>query len=133
MGIYEGIKDVAKVLQKADNIELYQQLIELSAQALDMQNEIIRLTAENAELKNQKEVGSKILRHSEPIVMLNGEENIMYCAHCWDSEKKLIQVATNSKTGQFVCPHCRFEGVYDRELNDKYKRAQSKPKGISMH
>lgn len=31
MGLYDGIKDVAKVVQKADNIELYQKLIDLSA------------------------------------------------------------------------------------------------------
>ena len=40
MGLYEGIKDVAKVVQQADNIELYRQLVDLSAQALDMQSEI---------------------------------------------------------------------------------------------
>ena len=49
MGLYEGIKDVAKVIQQADNIELYRQLIDLSAQALDMQNEISRLSIENAD------------------------------------------------------------------------------------
>ena len=38
MGLYDGIKDVAKVVQKADNIELYQKLLDLSSQALDMQN-----------------------------------------------------------------------------------------------
>ena len=46
MGLYEGIKDVAKVIQQADNIELYRQLIDLSAQALDMQNEISRRSEE---------------------------------------------------------------------------------------
>ena len=37
--------------QKADNIDLYRQLLDLSAQALEMQEEIIRLKAENKELK----------------------------------------------------------------------------------
>ena len=36
MGIYEGIKDVAKVVQQADNVDLYKKLLDLSAQALDM-------------------------------------------------------------------------------------------------
>ena len=53
MGLYEGIKDVAKVVQQADNIGLYRQLLDLSAQALDMQSEINRLTAENAELRKR--------------------------------------------------------------------------------
>ena len=56
MGLYEGIKDVAKVVQQADNIELYRQLVDLSAQALEMQNEINRLTAENTELRKKDPV-----------------------------------------------------------------------------
>ena len=31
MGLYEGIKDVAKIVQQADNLELYRQLLDLSA------------------------------------------------------------------------------------------------------
>lgn len=60
MGLYEGIKDVAKVVQQADNIGLYRQLLDLSAQALDMQSEINRLTAENAELRKRKDIKSII-------------------------------------------------------------------------
>ena len=51
MGLYEGIKDVAKVVQQADNIELYKQLLDLSNQALEMQAEIARLKEENQELR----------------------------------------------------------------------------------
>ncbi len=51
MGLYEGIKDVAKIVQQADNVELYRRLLELSAQALDMQAESAALQRENEELK----------------------------------------------------------------------------------
>lgn len=84
MGLYEGIKDVAKVIQQADNVQLYMQLIDLSAQALEMQNEINHLTEENKELKRQKNLESEIERHNEPIITLNNDTiGIMYCAHCW--------------------------------------------------
>lgn len=53
MGLYEGIKDVAKVVQQADNIELYKSLLDLSSQALDMQAEISALQKENEELKTE--------------------------------------------------------------------------------
>lgn len=56
MGLYDGIKDVAKVVQKADNIELYQKLLDLSSQALDMQNTINLLTEENRRLKEYDDV-----------------------------------------------------------------------------
>ena len=47
MGLYDGIKDAAKVIQKADNIELYEKLLDLSAQALELQNDNARLIEEN--------------------------------------------------------------------------------------
>ena len=61
MGLYEGIKAIANVVLKADNIDLYRHLIELSAQALELQNEINRLNNENMELKKQEtwKIGSK--------------------------------------------------------------------------
>ena len=51
MSLYEGIKDAAKIVQKADNIELYQKLLDLSSQALDLQAQIQKLTGKIASLK----------------------------------------------------------------------------------
>lgn len=120
MGLYEGIKDVAKVIQQADNVELYRQLIDLSAQALDMQNEISRLSTENAELKKMKDMESRIERHSESYITLKHDSNpILFCSHCWDYERKLIQVKT-SDNGGFSCIHCQNHGIYDRGMNDAY-------------
>ena len=113
MGLYEGIKDVAKVIQKADNVELYKQLLDLSAQALDMQNEISRLSVENTELKKLRDIESRIERHLEPYVTLKDEPiQILYCSRCWDYEQKLIQVKSYNN-GKFECPHCENDGIYD--------------------
>ena len=49
MSLYEGIKDVAKVVQQADNIDLYLKLIDLSKQALDLQAEVLQLHEETIE------------------------------------------------------------------------------------
>lgn len=116
MGLYEGIKDAASVLQKANNLELYRDLIELSAQALDMQSEINKLSAENKQLKEKIELEHKICRHKELYVTLEEDDLILYCAHCWDSERKLIQLKTIN--GKFICPHCKADGIYDY---DKYE------------
>ena len=118
MGLYEGIKDVAKVVQQADNIELYRQLVDLSAQALDMQSEINRLTAENTELRKKQDLEAAIVRHNGLYVTLEGNENILYCSHCWDSERKLIQMFTEN--GKYRCPHCNIEGVYDQQAYREY-------------
>lgn len=122
MGLYEGIKDVAKVVQQADNVELYRQLLELSSQALDMQNEIKRLTDENNELKKAKNLGDNIERHKETYITLKNEnEQVLYCSRCWDHEQKLVQVKTYDN-GKFQCTHCKNEGIYDQIAYDNYLR-----------
>lgn len=110
MRLYEGIKNVAHVIQQTNNTELYQQLMELSTQALEMQNEIMRLTIEST--KQEKE--QRIERHSELYITLKGDsDKILYCAHCWDYEHRLIQVKCYD-SGSFKCPQCSNNGIYDR-------------------
>lgn len=93
MGLYEGIKDVAKVVQQADNIELYRQLLDLSAQALDMQAEIATLREENASLKNTLREKKNIVRHPIPIITLADDDvNAVYCAVCYGKDGNLIQM-----------------------------------------
>ena len=55
MSFYEAFRDAMNMAQKADNIELYRQLLDLGAQALDLQAEVARLREENAELKKWAE------------------------------------------------------------------------------
>jgi superfamily II helicase len=128
-GLYEGIKDVAKVIQKADNVELYQKLIDLSSQALDMQDEITELRTENKELKKERETEEQIVRHTELYITL-GSDNTKYCTHCWDASKKLIQVSlvqqSGNYTGKFICPKCTNEGIYDNVLYKEHCSTVSK-------
>ena len=46
MGLYDSVKEVAGIIQKADNIELYSKI-------LDVQKEAIDLIEENRKLKNK--------------------------------------------------------------------------------
>lgn len=95
MGLYEGIKDVAKVVQEADNIDL-------SKQALDLQAEVLQLHEENTQLKKRKELEEVVVRHEEPVVTRSDDTiQIYYCAHCWDNESRLFQVSC-SENGTFM-------------------------------
>ena len=123
MWLYDAMKDVAKLAQKADNIELYQRLIDLSAQALDLQAENTKLKEENAELKKRKDLANEIVRHKEPYITLrNDEEMLRYCSHCWDTDEKLVQLVCEEHSGTFDCPHCKMRGVYDVERNNALYR-----------
>lgn len=109
MGLYDGIKDVAKIVQQADNIELYRTLLDLGAQALDMQAEIAALQKENDELKAELHKKKSIIRHKGLYITLNGDQQgIAYCSPCFDKDSKLIQMFDYDEK-YFRCPVC---GVY---------------------
>ena len=123
MGLYEGIKDVAKVMRQAGNIDLCLKLLDLSDIALDMQEEIAKLKEENRKLNEQLSLKGKVIRHDSLYITLKDNESIFYCAHCWDSSKQLIQVECNDYNGSFKCPHCKIEGIYNKEA---YAEAENK-------
>ena len=101
MSLYDGIKDVAKIVQQADNVDLYRQLLDLSAQALDLQAENAKLQAALFECQKDKNLENDIEYHkSKPvdsyhneypyITLKSDDEKIRYCAICWGKEHKLI-------------------------------------------
>lgn len=124
MSFYDAMKDAMNLAQKADNIELYRQLLDLGAQALDLQAEVARLREENAELKKQRNMEERVIRHKEPYITLDGDNTLCYCSHCWDSDHRLIQLICDEEDGTFVCPHCKMRGTYDLV---KYKLATRDP------
>ena len=110
MGLYEGIKDAIGIAQKADNIELYRQLLDLGSQALEMQAEITKLREENEELKGANDLESRIIKHDEPYFTLQDEnEKICYCATCWGNQNKLIQMKRINHNGRnkLQCNICK--------------------------
>lgn len=113
MGWFEAFKDVLTVAQKADNVDLVRQLLELNNQALEMQEEIRKLKQENVELRKVQDLESRIIRHSENYLTLVAEsDNIRYCPVCWGNERKLIQLTCDDYSGKFICAICNNKGRY---------------------
>ena len=126
MGLYEALKDAVSIAQKADNIDLYRKLLDLSAQALEMQSEIAKLKEENTELKKRRVLSDEIVRHKEPCITLkNDADKLYYCSHCWDSQQLLIQLNCH-QNGTFECPHCKAKGNYDDEIKKQADIARAK-------
>ena len=116
MGLFEGVKDVAGIVQKIGNIELYQKILDIEAQALDLQDELAKLKSENRELKEQKNISDKIKRHNFLYLTLNDDpQELSYCTHCWDSQQKLIQLET-CQNNKYYCPHCHYMGTFENSI-----------------
>ena len=123
------IKSVADVVKQADNLELYGILLGLYEKALDLQNENHELKDQIAQLNRNDALRARIVRHSQTFITLKDDEaSIYYCAHCWDSQGKLIQVNTNARSGEFTCPSCNNTGIFDQQAHNEYA-ASFKPRG----
>lgn len=104
MSFYDAFKDALDIARKADNIDLYRKLLDLSKDALDLQNEVYKLSEENRVLKaalEEKNVADIIESDLELLpqgyyIRLSDKDagkNIRYCAACWQNLRKLMPYA----------------------------------------
>ena len=124
-----GIKNVAEIVKNADNLELYATLLDLYAKAIELQDENRQYKEQMLDRSRVETLRSRTIRHPQPFITLKDDEDkILYCAHCWDSKEKLIQVNTEPQKATFTCPSCKNEGVYDQEAYNRYVEAH-RPRG----
>ena len=100
MSIISNAKEIADLIQKVGNQELYKKI-------LDLQGEIINLTGENHTLKQENQELNLSLKVSKDVVFDGelywlqgsgeGTKEGPYCQCCYDSDRKLIRL--QNKTG----------------------------------
>ena len=116
MGIYDAFKDAISMAQKVDNIDLYHKLLDLSNQAIELQNKVYELTESNRKLKLEIDELKKANTIEEDIELLpegylirksekENNKNIMYCAACWQNYKKLMPY-TRTIGNKKQCNNC---------------------------
>ena len=114
MSFYDALKDVIRIAQKSDNIELYRQLLDLGNQAIEMQAEIMALREENAELKRVRDLENDIEYHLDAYVTNRTDRiPIKYCAACWVDKKKLVPMQ-DVGMANYKCPLCNSQ-IVDNE------------------
>ena len=69
-----------------------------------------------------RKYNKRIIRHEYPYITLKDDENnLMYCACCWEKDRNLIQM-NKQHAGRISCPNCKQICCYDRNL---YNEAMS--------
>jgi hypothetical protein len=109
MGILDNAKDVAALVKKMGNIELYQKIVDLQSEIVALSTENLELQEEKKQLKEQLEVKNK-MSFKEPFWYAEGDE-VPHCPNCWESEKKavhLISLGEWSPGPRYDCPSCKM-------------------------
>jgi len=110
MDITNTAKCIAELVKKGMSLELQEKIMQLREEALELQEENIKLKTENVEFKKKEELQDKI-QYKGNVYYLDGD-NVPYCPHCYDKDKSLIHLITDSRTPSFCnCQACKSQYV----------------------
>lgn len=112
MSMIDNARDLAKLLQQVDNVEIQKKLVQT-------QNDFMELHQENLDLKNRVKALEEQLKLNETLVFrppfyyVEGDET-PYCAKCWEVDKTLVHSIyshTSVKGELWICPNCEVKST----------------------
>lgn len=109
MSIIDGIKEVANVVRKADNIDLYRKILDLQQEALELVEENHKLKNEIEKLNNYSETQERLMFKDNKYYLKTGEsEDGPFCTACWDNNGILVRLHKSTPYGVEMhrCPVC---------------------------
>ena len=119
MGLLENFKDVAEVVRKAGNIDLYRRITSLESEVIDLARANRHLEVENEELKATLALKAK-LTFRAPFWFAEGDD-VPYCPNCWEGQRKAIHVQGPIDVAagtRYDCMQCQKMFISDRRQND---------------
>ena len=123
MEIIKNLINIADMLRKSDNLELYKRLIDDVGKIQELLEENEKLRKEIQNFKFNKEIANRIIRQNSTYIKLKDDvANICYCSCCWDVNNKLVQMRLKEDDGTFLCHVCNNHGVYDNAKYELMKR-----------
>jgi hypothetical protein len=113
MGWYDVAKDALSVAQKAGNIELYQNLLNLEHDMQDMQQENYELKKQLQEIQDSNNLENEMEVSEDKKSFFrnhNDEKSGPYCPVCWQKDKKLSFLTHGGyKDIDLICPICQYK------------------------
>jgi hypothetical protein len=122
MGVVENLKDIADLVKKAGEVDLYKKI---SA----AEDEVRELTRDKRRLEDRVEELDRALRFKEetvfkaPFYFLKEGEQTPYCAHCWEKSKQAVHVVfqfDNEERTRWDCPGCKQMYLIEKPGRSRY-------------
>lgn len=121
MGLYDGLKDAAKVLQEAGKIEQYKEILAAQQKMMEMQETISELKSTNLDLEEKLKIKGD-LKFRNNAYWIDGD-NEPFCSRCWEADKKPIHLHPDGNPAYYKCPNCNADSVVVKPELDTPPRA----------
>lgn len=121
MNIVENVKEIATLIKKLDDVDLYRRILTLEQEVFELNEENRLLNVKIKNLKNIEDITSK-MSFKIPFWYMDGDE-IPYCPQCWENDKKTIHLIDVQEHG-YECPRCdrRFVMKDGKVFNVRIKK-----------
>ncbi len=108
MGLIENAKEVADLVKKIGDIELYRKIVALEGEIIDLTRKGRFLETENDELKSALKKKKDLSFSAQFFV--DAEQKRNCCPHCWQDDQKIIYVIGpqhyEDGRSSYTCPTC---------------------------
>lgn len=108
MGVVEHVKEIAELVRKYDDADLYRQILDLREEVFDLREENLRLKKELSRIFESGTTDAELERRGNVYFRVSTEPNVKegpFCMTCWDSDQLLVNVIMNDE-GYFKCGRC---------------------------
>jgi len=121
MGILDNAKEVAKAVQEIHNLELYQRVLNLHSDIIDLVEENNRLRDENKELLKTVALKREMV-FREPFYYRENDQT-PHCPSCWEADEKAVHVTfifERSDATRWDCPYCKHTYMDEKDRSFKH-------------
>ena len=108
MSIIENTKEIAELIKKMGNIDLYKRIIELEGEIIDLSREKHQLDIKLNQLEKQFEQEQE-MKFRKPFYYKEGD-NVPCCPLCWEANRKAVHLDGPNRVEMettFYCYLCR--------------------------
>lgn len=90
MQVVQEVKEIAKLVEKYNNVPLYEKIVALQGQVVEIATERLDLYTENQNLKQQLELRAK-MHFRNPYYYEDGDE-VPFCPKCYESSDQKLRI-----------------------------------------
>jgi len=92
MSAIKHVKEIADLVKKYNDQDLYQKIVDLRDEIFDLREENLDLKEKLKGVESAKEIGPQLQRESNHYTRTHrdGSKSGPFCLACWDADNKLI-------------------------------------------
>lgn len=112
MSIIDNVKDVVKLVQKLDNVELLQETLKLQTEIVQLTNRVKQKDEEIAQLKQTLDVKRRLVRKGSAYYVTDQDGKITdgpFCTRCFDIDHVSCRIVSCGIEPEVSCPNCKAQ------------------------